>query len=117
MPIKLSPTPTATEPYSKTLADSASTSASDDEYTSRETIEQRILGQQVEPNESKQDELSSNFLDPTVRIGKRDLEDDDGTPQRKMGRAKAKRARKAAQNLATNISADAQVRPILSASF
>lgn len=104
---------TSTKLYIKTLADLASASASDDEYTDREKVEQRVLGQQVEPKEGKKDELSSNIHDPTVQTGKRDLDDEnDGTRQRKMGRAKAKHAKKAAQNSATNAS-----KPILSTSL
>ncbi|KAL8763142.1 MAG: hypothetical protein Q9184_000987 [Pyrenodesmia sp. 2 TL-2023] len=108
----------ATEPYSKVLADPASASASDDEYADREKIKQRIRGHQVEPNEGKQDPLSSNIHDPAVQIAKRNMDNDhDCTPQPKMGRAKAKRAKKAAQNSATNASADTQVSPSLSTSL
>lgn len=107
-----------TDLYSNSLADPATASASeDDEYTDREVIEQRILGQQGGPNGGKHDESSSSIHDKTVQIDERGLdEDDDGTPQRRLGRAKAKRAKKAARKSAANAGLDVEVSSVLTAS-
>jgi DnaJ family protein A protein 5 len=54
----------------------------DDEYGSREEVESRLLGS-----------LHANDLDVTSAA----VSDDDGVPQPKLGKAKAKRAKKAAR--------------------
>lgn len=94
--------------YSKTSADLSSTSASDDEYANREDIETRIVGQQNGlDNESENDEAlrESNASPETAEARASDYP----VPQPKMGKAKAKRAKKAARKLGTTASADTQV--------
>ncbi|KAL8898359.1 MAG: hypothetical protein Q9207_006743 [Kuettlingeria erythrocarpa] len=100
-----------TDLYSNSLADPASASASEeDEYADREKSRQRILGQQGGPNGGKHVELSSNTDGKTVQIGERGLdEDDDGTPQRRLGKTKVKRAKKAARKSAANAGLDVEL--------
>lgn len=92
-------------------ADHTSTSSSDDVNANRKKIEQRILGQEKNlGNGGEHDEAPPKLNGSTAQASIRDSDSDDGpVPQRKLGKAKARRAKKATQKPATGASPDAQV--------
>ncbi|KAL8719863.1 MAG: hypothetical protein Q9225_003188 [Loekoesia sp. 1 TL-2023] len=99
------------EPHSSFSADPNSASISDDEYADREDIEKRIVGQQkdLDDDKSKHDEALPESSASTEAAGARISDQhNDAVPQPKMGRAKAKRAKKAAQKSSARAGADAQ---------
>ncbi|KAI4222866.1 MAG: hypothetical protein LQ349_007545 [Xanthoria aureola] len=85
----------------------ASASTSDDEYAERDVIEQRILadpGDNLKPSDLEGDAVESTQGTATPRSDNTD----DLLPHPKVGKAKAKRAKKAAQKSTGNASADAE---------
>ncbi|KAI4229628.1 MAG: hypothetical protein L6R36_000675 [Xanthoria steineri] len=87
-----------------------SASTSDDEYAERDVIEQRILGQHADPGDDlKPSDLDGDAVESTQGTATpRSDNTDDLLPQPKVGKAKAKRAKKAAQKSTGNASADAE---------
>ena len=77
----------------------ASTSTSDDEYAERDAIEQRLLGE----HDDREDNSTLGIRTP------RSDDDADLLAQAKVGKAKAKRAKKAAQKSGGGALADAEV--------
>lgn len=92
----------------------ASASTSDDEYAERDVIEQRILGQHADPGDNlKPSDLEGDAVESTQGTATpRSDNTDDLLPHPKVGKAKAKRAKKAAQKSTGNASADAEVMPV-----
>lgn len=76
--------------------------ASDDEYADRKDVEQRILGQQ------KHDEPSAAINGHAEQASAVDLSEHHDPTPRKIGKAKAKRAKKAAQKPTTSATAETQ---------
>lgn len=81
-------------------------SSFDNDYAPRKVVEERILSEvntKIDPNDSDDDELIQRFtsesLDP----------DRDTMPQPKVGKAKKKRARRAAQQTTPNVLSDTEV--------
>ncbi|KAI4247589.1 MAG: hypothetical protein L6R42_009589, partial [Xanthoria sp. 1 TBL-2021] len=99
--------------YSSAAPAVTSASSSDDEYADRDAIEQRILGQHAAGKDSlehatmKDDVVESTQGTATPRSDNTD----DLFPRPKVGKAKAKRAKKAAQKPTGSASADAGVNP------
>ena len=91
-----------------------SASTSNDEYAERDVIEQRILGQHADPGHGLQhNELEGDAVESTQGTATpRSDNTDDLLPQPKVGKAKAKRAKQAAQKSTGNASADAEVMPL-----
>lgn len=83
-------------------SDDASTSSTDDDYASRDTIEQRILGNTERPDTGLST-LQFATDDLTQKLAKGSPSDNkqDAASQPKLGKAKAKRAKKAAQQNTT----------------
>ena len=96
------------EPHSGHLANPVSASPSEDEYADWEDIERRITGQQEDPSSSfNHTEVSDKTNGSTE--ARSSNEDNDLAPQPKVGKAKAKRSRKAAQKSNEPSSGDTQV--------
>lgn len=91
-----------------------SASTSDDEYAERDVIEQRILGQLAVPGDGlKPSDLEGDAVESTQGTATpRSDNTDELLPQPKVGKAKAKRAKKAAQKSTGNASVDAEVMPL-----
>ncbi|KAL8798514.1 MAG: hypothetical protein Q9182_006603 [Xanthomendoza sp. 2 TL-2023] len=88
-----------------------SVSISDDEYGERQAIEGRILDHQKVPNEGLEyAETPDDVLDSTQGTATPGSGFTGDMPERKVGKAKAKRAKKAAQNSTESARADTQVR-------
>ncbi|KAL8771750.1 MAG: hypothetical protein Q9209_002941 [Squamulea sp. 1 TL-2023] len=89
----------------------ASASTSDDEYVDRGTVEQRILDQHKNlRNSFEHAELQGDQQEPTQGTATPGSENtDDQLPQPRIGKAKAKRAKKAAQKSAGSTNTDAQI--------
>ncbi|KAL8810122.1 MAG: hypothetical protein Q9200_002829, partial [Gallowayella weberi] len=87
-----------------------SVSSSDDEYGERQAIEDRILDLPKDPKESYEyAETPHDALDSTQGTATPgSSHTDDITPERKVGKAKAKRAKKAAQKSTESARADTQ---------
>ncbi|KAL8735666.1 MAG: hypothetical protein Q9166_000835 [cf. Caloplaca sp. 2 TL-2023] len=96
--------------YRSPSPEAASASTTDDEYAERHTIEERILGQQQDSYDPLEHaEQPDDLVDSTQGTATPASDDtNDPIPQPKIGKAKAKRARKAAQKSTTSASADAQ---------
>ncbi|KAL8944824.1 MAG: hypothetical protein Q9216_000246 [Gyalolechia sp. 2 TL-2023] len=97
--------------HSETSADLSSPPVYDDEYANREDIETRI----VDPkngldNESENDKaLHKSSESPKAAEAPISDQDDEPVPQPKMGKAKAKRAKKAAQKSSVTAGEDPRV--------
>lgn len=98
--------------YRSVLPQAASASTSDDEYAERQAIEDRILNQpkDLEDDLEHHAGLPDDLLKSTYgRATPGSDNTDDVVPERKVGKAKAKRARKAARKSTGIASVDAQV--------
>ncbi|KAI4142176.1 MAG: hypothetical protein L6R39_005054, partial [Caloplaca ligustica] len=94
----------ATSPPYQPTPDPSSTSTSDSEYANREAIENRILGQHTDPAESP----PSTTHDSTAPAQASNKSNTTPPPsQPKLGKAKAKRAKKAAAAQKSNAAASA----------
>ncbi|KAI4086779.1 MAG: hypothetical protein LQ344_007289 [Seirophora lacunosa] len=104
-----------TEVPRKTAAALAATSTLDNELANRGSAEQYVVGQQTLPeNGYGLEERSSELHDlPGPTSTGNSTGEDTPMPERKVGRAKAKRARKAAQESTASASTDAQVSPLI----
>ncbi|KAL8673342.1 MAG: hypothetical protein Q9168_002221 [Polycauliona sp. 1 TL-2023] len=100
--------------HSSAAPEPGSASSSDDEYADRDAIEQRILGQHGDPGDTfEHTEVKDDAVDSTRGTATPDSDNTEKlVPQPKLGKAKAKRAKKAAKNPEGNASADAEVGPI-----
>ncbi|KAL8654700.1 MAG: hypothetical protein Q9210_001346 [Variospora velana] len=105
----------ATEVYRRTAAALAVTSTPDNESPDRGSAEQYVVGQQKLPKNGCGLGNQSSELDRSLGLAStgNSTGEDTPRPERKVGRAKAKRARKAAQKLAASASTDAQVGPLM----
>lgn len=101
----------AAEPYSRASPESPSTSTSDDEYADRKHVGERILGQHNDQTENVKHAVpSSQPIDSSEEVAAANPTDNGGVaPQRKIGKAKARGAKKAAQISTASPSADAEV--------
>ncbi|KAI4286155.1 MAG: hypothetical protein L6R38_000137 [Xanthoria sp. 2 TBL-2021] len=99
--------------YSSGAPEVASASSSDDEYADRDAIEQRILGQHADSKDGLEyAAIEDDLVESTQGTATpRSDNTDDLLPQPKVGKAKAKRAKKAAQKSTGSASADAEVNP------
>ncbi|KAL8663286.1 MAG: hypothetical protein Q9202_004035 [Teloschistes flavicans] len=84
------------EPSDVASAKAASAPSSDDEYADRTDVEKRILGSPMDSRKSlEHSHFSSTAYKPLEEIT---AQDNDGpSPQRRIGKAKAKRAKRASQ--------------------
>ncbi|KAL8683066.1 MAG: hypothetical protein Q9186_000976 [Xanthomendoza sp. 1 TL-2023] len=89
-----------------------SVSTSDDEYGERQAIVDRIIDQPKDPKDGPEyAEISNDTMDSTQGTATPGSDyTDDIMPERKVGKAKAKRAKKAAQKSKESASADTQVK-------
>ncbi|KAL8912274.1 MAG: hypothetical protein Q9171_002729 [Xanthocarpia ochracea] len=96
--------------YRSATTGAASASSSDDEYAERDAIEQRILGQHTDFQDGlKHAEFEGDLVESTQGTATPVSDNtDDLLSQPKVGKAKAKRAKKAAQKLVGSASADAE---------
>ncbi|KAL8705550.1 MAG: hypothetical protein Q9201_001367 [Fulgogasparrea decipioides] len=102
------------QPYSIASPQATSASVSDDEYADRKDVEERILDdldQQEDPKDSVKHSPLSSSLDDSLEgtIEQNSSDNDDLVPQRNIGKAKAKRAKKAAQKSTAGASSATQV--------
>ncbi|KAL8949880.1 MAG: hypothetical protein Q9222_004053 [Ikaeria aurantiellina] len=98
-----------TESHSRASSQPTFSDTSDDEYASREEVEARVLGHHTYLGNNPQ-----STEDPHSPMGQQDLDrnrTESSHTEPKVGKAKAKRAKKAAQKSAVSASADAQVCP------
>ncbi|KAL8865347.1 MAG: hypothetical protein Q9198_009364, partial [Flavoplaca austrocitrina] len=100
--------------HSGTAPEDASSSSSDDEYAERDAIEQRILGRHTDCEDNVGNADFDGDLDGSTlgTVTPRSDNDADLLAQPKVGKAKVKRAKKAAQQSAGSGSADAEVNQI-----
>ncbi|KAL8738926.1 MAG: hypothetical protein Q9181_000378 [Wetmoreana brouardii] len=98
------------EPSSIVSPQATSTSVSDDEYADRKDVEERILGQRKHHEDSVKHRPLSSSLDDSLEgtIEQNSSDNDDLVPQRNIGKAKAKRAKKAAQKSTASASSTTQ---------
>lgn len=85
-------------------ADDSPESSSNDEYTRREILEERILGNSDEAVHEDVDQLSETLASKSLN------QDSDASAQPRMGKAKEKRAKKAAQKSTANAGSEADFR-------
>lgn len=83
-------------------------SSCDNDYAPRKVVEERILGgvdttSKIEPNDSDVDELTQRLTSESLNP------EGDTKPQPKVGKAKNKRARRAAQQATVNVVSDTEV--------
>lgn len=83
-------------------------SSFDNDYAPRKVVEERILSEvdtasKIDPNDSDVDELTQRLTSESLDPG------GDTKPQPKVGKAKKKRARRAAQQTTVNVVSDAEV--------
>ena len=91
----------------------SSVSPSDDEYTTREKVEDRIIGSQrkFDGMSSNADETLPALESITSKLASQSFqENNDSNPQPKIGKAKEKRAKKAAQTQTQSSRSHAEVR-------
>lgn len=82
-------------------ADDSPESSPNDEYTRRERLEERILGRSEEAVHEDIDHLSETLASKSLNL------DSDASEQPRMGKAKEKRAKKAAQKSTANAGTEA----------
>ena len=100
----------ATQPDKRILSHGTSAATSDDEYADRQDVEDRLFNQHGDPETEAQGAAPLSYpFDSTDRGEANGAENDSAEPQRKIGKAKAKRAKRAGQKPTAGPSANAKV--------
>ncbi|KAL8971215.1 MAG: hypothetical protein Q9183_001163, partial [Haloplaca sp. 2 TL-2023] len=100
----------ATQPDKRISSHSTSAATSDDEYADRKDVEDRLSTQHGDQKTEAQGAASLSYpFDSTGYGAANSAESDSAEPQRKMGKAKAKRAKRAGQKPTAGPSANAEV--------